>query len=135
MNEEIKMLKIIIRTMAKDGYGLDLSSKNSPVYAELAELCALDERIIRHAFGESCEDSQPPSIDQDRLLGEKEVAEFLGIAANTLRNWRCVSSRARKSLASKGRKLAYVKVGRHVHYRYSDIIDFLERSRAASLAR
>ncbi|MBW3599074.1 MAG: helix-turn-helix domain-containing protein [Planctomycetes bacterium] len=54
----------------------------------------------------------------DKLLTAEEAAEMLGIAQQTLSVWR-----------SSGRyKLAYIKVGRNVRYRKSEIERFLEQN-------
>jgi len=53
----------------------------------------------------------------DKLLCGKEVAEFLGIKENTLAVWRC----------NKRYDLPFVKVGRLVKYRKSDLMLFIER--------
>ncbi len=49
---------------------------------------------------------------------EKEAAKQLGIAVQTLRNWRHI----RKGPA-------YIKLGRSVRYRVEDILDFIEKNR------
>lgn len=52
---------------------------------------------------------------EDRLLWPEEVAEMLGVPVGTLANWRYL-----------GRGHAFVKVGRHVRYRWSDVADWIE---------
>ena len=49
---------------------------------------------------------------------EKEAAKKLGIAVQTLRNWRHIR-----------RGPAYVKLGRSVRYRTEDILEFIEKNR------
>lgn len=52
----------------------------------------------------------------DRLLNRKEAAEFLGTSEGTLAIW-----------SSTGRyNLPFVKIGRLVKYRYSDLVSFIE---------
>jgi len=50
----------------------------------------------------------------DTLLSEREAAEFLRLAIPTLRNWRC---------AKRGPR--FLKLGRAVRYRESDIAEFM----------
>ena len=51
-------------------------------------------------------------------LYEKEAAQKLGVAVQTLRNWRC-----------NRRGPAYIKLGRSVRYRIEDILDFIDKHR------
>ena len=51
----------------------------------------------------------------ERLLTRIEVAEILGIKPDTLAIWSC----------TKRYDLPYIKVGRYVRYRYSDVEKFL----------
>ena len=51
------------------------------------------------------------------LLTRKQAAEFLGVKEHTLAVWAC----------SKRYDLPYVKVGRLVKYRYSDLLAFVDR--------
>ena len=52
-------------------------------------------------------------------LGEKQVASMLGLAVQTLRNWRF-----------QGRGPSYVKLGpRAVRYKLGDVLDFAEERR------
>jgi predicted DNA-binding transcriptional regulator AlpA len=54
-----------------------------------------------------------------KLLGEKEVAAILGVAEQTLRNWRC-----------QGKPPVYVKIGgRAIRYRREDIDSFIMQGR------
>lgn len=53
---------------------------------------------------------------EDRLLWPEEVAEVLGVPVGTLANWRY-----------QGRGPAFVKVGRHVRYRRSDVAGWIEQ--------
>lgn len=55
--------------------------------------------------------------DVEKLLSRQETAKFLGVTEGTLAVWAC----------TKRYELAYIKVGRLVKYRYSDIIAFLEK--------
>ena len=50
------------------------------------------------------------------LLTRAQAAKFLGVKEHTLAVWAC----------SKRYRLPYVKVGRLVKYRYSDLIAFLD---------
>jgi excisionase family DNA binding protein len=52
---------------------------------------------------------------EDRLLSPEEVAEMLGVPVGTLANWRY-----------QGRGPAFVKIGRHVRYRRSDVAGLVE---------
>ncbi len=63
----------------------------------------------------------PPVPDPLRLLGTEEVAALLGVAAITLRIWRL-----------HGNGLRYIKLGRSVKYRRSDIEAFLDARCVAS---
>jgi excisionase family DNA binding protein len=53
---------------------------------------------------------------EDRLLWPKQVAEMLGVPIGTLANWRY-----------QARGPAFVKVGRHVRYRRSDVAAWIDR--------
>ena len=53
-----------------------------------------------------------------KLLNEREVARILGIARQTVANWRF-----------KGKEPRYHKIGRSVRYSLADIEEFIERSR------
>jgi excisionase family DNA binding protein len=57
-------------------------------------------------------------IHFEKLLTEKEVAEILSICPHTLNVWRC----------AKRYPLQFIRVGRHIRYRASDVEAFL-RSR------
>ena len=57
------------------------------------------------------------NIENEKLLTRKETAKFLGVTEGTLAVWAC----------TKRYELPYVKVGRLVKYRYSDIEIFLEQ--------
>lgn len=51
------------------------------------------------------------------LINRREAAEFLGVAESTLAFWKCV-----------GRyNLKYIKIGRLVKYRISDLEEFIEQ--------
>jgi len=52
-----------------------------------------------------------------RLLSRKEAADFLGVKEVTLAVWK----------STKRYHLPVIKVGRLVRYRYSDLLDFIER--------
>lgn len=53
----------------------------------------------------------------EKLLSRQETAKFLGVTEGTLAVWAC----------TKRYELSYVKVGRLVKYKYSDILEFLEK--------
>lgn len=57
----------------------------------------------------------------DRLLTTEEAAEVLAVKAQTLAAWRCL----------KRHDLHYVKTGRLVRYRLSDLLAWLERRTVA----
>jgi excisionase family DNA binding protein len=52
---------------------------------------------------------------QDPLLSEAEAAQFLGVKATTLQVWRC----------TKRYPLPFIKIGRLVRYRQSNLDAFL----------
>jgi excisionase family DNA binding protein len=52
----------------------------------------------------------------DRLLNSREAARYLGLEPGTLSIWRC----------TKRYPLSYVKIGRKVMYRKSDVDAFIE---------
>lgn len=54
---------------------------------------------------------------KETLLTRKQAAEFLGVKEHTLAVWAC----------NKRYTLPYVKVGRLVKYRYSDLLHFVEQ--------
>jgi excisionase family DNA binding protein len=54
-------------------------------------------------------------MTQDKLLSRQQAAEFLGVTKGTLEVWAC----------TKRYNLPYVKVGKLVKYRQSDLIQFL----------
>lgn len=55
------------------------------------------------------------AVTGDRLLGEAEAAEMLGVRKNTLATWRHLGRYS----------LAYVKIGRSVRYRLADLQAFI----------
>lgn len=56
-------------------------------------------------------------IFKECLLTRQQAAEFLGVKEHTLAVWAC----------SKRYNLPYVKIGRLVKYRYSDLLAFVEQ--------
>ena len=54
--------------------------------------------------------------ERDPLLTETQTAELLGLKPQSLSVWRCTKRYA----------LPWVKVGRLVRYRHSDVLRFLE---------
>jgi len=57
----------------------------------------------------------------DRIFNERTTADALSLSVKTLQSWR-----------RQKRQLAYVKLGRSIGYRESDIEAFLKRSRVAT---
>lgn len=55
---------------------------------------------------------------ENRLLSRKQAAEILGVSPNTLAVWTCHKKQA----------LPIVKLGTLVKYRYSDLLNFIERN-------
>lgn len=55
--------------------------------------------------------------DVEKLLSRQETAGFLGLTEGTLAVW----------ASTKRYELPYIKVGRLVKYRQSDIVEFLKR--------
>jgi predicted DNA-binding transcriptional regulator AlpA len=53
---------------------------------------------------------------KESMLDRKEAAEFLGVKENTLAIWKC----------TKRYSLPYVKIGRYIRYRVSDLVKFIE---------
>lgn len=62
---------------------------------------------------------------QKQLLNEDETAEVLSIKPQTLASWRCRGVH----------DLAFIKIGRSIRYRRSDIEDFLERNTSTCATR
>ena len=58
----------------------------------------------------------PASLEVDPLLDERQAASFLGISPGTLSVWR----------TTRRYPLPYIKVGRVVRYRVSDLRAFIE---------
>lgn len=61
-------------------------------------------------------------IIQEQLLNTVEAADYIGVRTGTLESWR----------VNKTYNLPYIKVGRLVKYRVSDLNDFLDRGRIES---
>lgn len=57
------------------------------------------------------------------LVSRKEAATILGIEPNTLAVWACTGRH----------KLPYVKIGRYVKYRMSDLDAFIENNTVGSI--
>lgn len=53
---------------------------------------------------------------QEALLTDEQAAEYLGLKRGTLQVWRC----------TKRYPLAYLKIGRNIRYRQSDLDAFLQ---------
>ena len=56
-------------------------------------------------------------MDLEKLKGltDEKAAEFLGVAVQTLRNWR-----------NTRRGPAYFKIGRSVRYRMGDLVEYMD---------
>ncbi|MVM34446.1 helix-turn-helix domain-containing protein [Spirosoma sp. HMF4905] len=59
----------------------------------------------------------PHKNTSTRLLKRKEAADYLGVTLGTLAVWDC----------TKRRQLNPVKIGKLVHYRLSDLDQFLDQ--------
>ena len=62
--------------------------------------------------------SNPVSTEKPQMLTTEEAASILGIKPATLIAWRFYDRHP----------LPFAKIGRCVRYRYSDVIDFIEKS-------
>ena len=60
----------------------------------------------------------------ERLLRAKQVGEMLGVPVQTLAVWRHLRNRGKPSP-----DLPFIKIGRAVRYRLSDVQQFLEQNR------
>ena len=60
---------------------------------------------------------QKEPLNNSLPLTTEEAAPFLGIKPSTLEVWRC-----------RGEGPTFLKIGRSVRYRKSDLLDFLEKS-------
>ncbi len=58
-----------------------------------------------------------PKYNPQQLLTRKEAADFLGVKEITLAVWKCTQRY----------DVPVVKVGRLARYRFSDLLDFIER--------
>lgn len=66
------------------------------------------------------DDSSPRTTIPERMLTTKEAAAMLGLSPATLEAWRC-SGRVR---------LPFLRLGRSVKYRLSDLYAYLDRAAA-----
>lgn len=57
------------------------------------------------------------SVQTEKLLSRQETADYLGVTEGTLAVW----------ASTKRYELPYIKVGRLVKYRQSDIVEFLKK--------
>ncbi|MGI9482498.1 MAG: helix-turn-helix transcriptional regulator [Hyphomicrobiales bacterium] len=57
-------------------------------------------------------------MSRERLFSTQQAAEMLGISRQTLNNRRFL-----------GRSPAYIKMGRCIHYRERDVVDWIEAHR------
>ena len=76
-------------------------------------------------YGTGCEQHERFAVSAvDPLVPEAGAAAFLAVSPKTLRKWRCV-----------GGGPVFIKVGRAVRYRQSDLDDFVaERARTSTSA-
>lgn len=58
----------------------------------------------------------------DELLSSAAAAKLLGVKAATLTNWRW----------SQAVSIPFVRIGRSIRYRKSDLLDFIEANREAA---
>ncbi len=65
----------------------------------------------------------------DQLLNETQASERLGLAVQTLRNWRVTGGPKGRSAPP---AIPFVKLGRTVRYRASDLERFISASTATS---
>lgn len=56
--------------------------------------------------------------DSNTLLTRQQAADFLGCKASTLAIWKC----------TKRYPLPYVKIGKNVRYKLSDLIEFIKNN-------
>lgn len=61
--------------------------------------------------------ASPSSIDSNALLTEVAAARILKLSIRTLQAWRC-----------RGIGPDFIRVGRAIRYRHSDLIDWLNRN-------
>lgn len=59
----------------------------------------------------------PITFQSDALTDTDGASQYLNIPANTLRKWRCTGEN----------NIPYVKIGRHVRYRTSDLRAYVEK--------
>ncbi len=59
--------------------------------------------------------------NEKALVDQAAAAEILQVKPNTLTNWRC----------TKRYSIPYIKIGRCVRYRVSDLLAFVERRRVS----
>ena len=57
-------------------------------------------------------------VNNDRPMDDYKAADKVGVAVQTMRNWRC-----------KGRGPAYLKLGRSIRYRLEDIEAYKRKKR------
>jgi len=54
----------------------------------------------------------------ERALNEREAAKILGVAIQTLRNWRC-----------RRKGPPYIKMGRAVRYQLIDLLEYMDKGK------
>jgi len=62
------------------------------------------------------------TMETPRWIDEKEASQIMGVAVQTLRNWRF-----------QGTGPPYFKIGRSVRYRLNEILAFMEERRVGPL--
>jgi len=72
---------------------------------------------IAHYYKNRRKEKTMNDLNQHRLLSRKEAAAFLGVKEITLAIWK----------STQRYNIPVVKVGRLVKYRFSDLLDFVER--------
>ena len=76
-------------------------------------------RLAKYEFITYCECVPTKGLhmtEEDKLLTTKEVAEYLGIAENTICQYRMTGIGPR-----------YIKLGRMVRYRLNDVIEWIDK--------
>ena len=89
-----------------------IKPKNMNIQSKLGS--STIRHILRSEILEKIEQAQ--SKNKDLMLDRREAAAFLSIKIGTLAMWK----------STKRYSLPYIKVGRHIRYKASDLIKFLE---------
>ena len=86
-----------------------------PLGGDLVDICSITIPVA-HTVCENDDGIGGISLNMNPNLSSAQAAAFLGVKVATLSDWRY-----------RGRGPRYVKMGRRVHYRYSDLIEFRQR--------